>query len=88
MSNERFDRLESQLAEVIQAVGTMQARIDSIEGTLLLAMRSGFTSLQASIDDIDYDLNVAEVQIERSARLTRKLHRRVATIETRLDESL
>ena len=63
----------------------MQARIDSIEGTLLIAMRSGFNSLQIAIDDIDYDLNIAEVQTERNARLNRKLHQRVAAIEARLD---
>jgi FtsZ-binding cell division protein ZapB len=86
MSDERFNRLESQLTQVIQAVNAMQTRIDSIEGTLLLAMRSGFESLQTAIDDIDYDLNVAEVQTERNARLNRKLHQRVTAIEARLDE--
>lgn len=85
MSNERFDRLENQLAQVIEAVSAMQTRIDSIEGTLLIAMRSGFNSLQTAIDDIDYDLNIAEVQTERNARLNRKLHQRVAAIEARLD---
>jgi FtsZ-binding cell division protein ZapB len=100
MSEERFDRLESQLAQVIDGMGMMQAnmttmqanmttmqnRIDSIEGTLLIAMRSGFESLQTAIDDIDYDLNIAEVQTERNARLNRKLHQRVTAIEARLDD--
>ncbi len=56
MSDERFDRLENQLTQLIQAVsaiqnriggieGTLQNRIDSIEGNLLIAMRSGFDSL-------------------------------------------
>jgi septal ring factor EnvC (AmiA/AmiB activator) len=107
MSNERFDRLESQLAQVINGMGAMQTniaamqtnisamqtnisamqtRIDSIEGTLLVAMRSGFESLQTAINDIDYDLNVAEVQSERNARLNRKLNQRVTAIEARLDD--
>jgi hypothetical protein len=93
MSDERFDRIENQLAQVINGMGTMQAnmtamqtRIDSIEGTLLVAMRSGFESLQTAIDDIDYDLNVAEIQTERNARLNRKLNQRVTAIETRLDD--
>jgi hypothetical protein len=93
MSDERFDRIENQLAQVINGMGTMQAnmtamqtRIDSIEGTLLVAMRSGFESLQTAIDDIDYDLNVAEVQTERNARLNRKLNQRVTAIETRLND--
>jgi hypothetical protein len=67
-------------------MSTMQSRIDSIEGTLLIAMRSGFESLQTAIDDIDYDLNISEVQSERNARLNRKLNQRVTAIETRLDE--
>ena len=85
-------RLEHQLNQVINGMSAMQAnmtamqaRIDSIEGTLLIAMRSGFNSLQIAIDDIDYDLNIAEVQTERNARLNRKLHQRVAAIEARLD---
>jgi L-ribulose-5-phosphate 3-epimerase UlaE len=86
MSEERFDRLENQLAQVIQAVSAMQKRIDSIEGTLLIAMRSGFESLQTSIDEIDHDLNIAEVQSERNARLNRKLNQRVTAIEARLDD--
>jgi hypothetical protein len=86
MSEERFDRLENQLAQVIQAVSAMQNRIDIIEGTLLVAMRSGFESLQTSIDEIDHDLNIAEVQSERNARLNRKLNQRVTAIEARLDD--
>jgi protein tyrosine phosphatase (PTP) superfamily phosphohydrolase (DUF442 family) len=85
-------RLESQLAQVIEGMGVMQAtitamqnRIDSIEGTLLVAMRSGFESLQTSIDEIDHDLNIAEIQAERNARLNRKLNQRVTAIEARLD---
>jgi hypothetical protein len=95
-------RLESQLAQVIEGMGVMQAnmtaiqanmtamqnRIDSIEGTLLVAMRSGFESLQTSIDEIDHDLNIAEVQSERNARLNRKLNQRVTAIEARLDDLL
>jgi chaperonin cofactor prefoldin len=86
MSEARFDRLESQLAQVIQSIAAMQTRIDSIEGTLLVAMRLGFDSLQTSIDDLDYDLNVTEIQTERNTRRTRKLHQRVTAIEARLDE--
>jgi hypothetical protein len=93
MSEERFDRLENQLAQVIEGMHVMQAnmtvmqnRIDSIEGTLLVAMRSGFESLQTSIDEIDHDLNIAEVQSERNARLNRKLNQRVTAIEARLDD--
>lgn len=88
MSEARFDRLEHQLSQVIQGMAAMQTRIDSIEGTLLVAMRLGFDSLQSAIDDLDYDLNVTEVQTERNTRRTRKLHQRVTAIEARLDQDL
>jgi chaperonin cofactor prefoldin len=88
MSEARFDRLENQLSQVIESMTAMQTRIDSIEGTLLVAMRLGFDSLKSAIDDLDYDLNVTEIQIERNTRRTRKLHQRVTAIEARLDDDL
>jgi chromosome segregation ATPase len=100
MSEERFDRLENQLTQVIQAmtvmqqnmtvmqqnITAMQTRIDSVEGTLMVAMRSGFDSLQTAINDLNVDLNVMEVQTERNARKSRRINQRVTAIETRLDD--
>jgi chromosome segregation ATPase len=86
MSEERFDRLESQLAHIVQAMTVMQTRIDSIEGTLMLAMRSGFDSLQTAINDLNVDLNVMEVQTEQNARKNRRINQRVTAIEARLDD--
>jgi septal ring factor EnvC (AmiA/AmiB activator) len=93
MSEERFDRLESQLAQVIQGMMvmqenliSMQARIDSVEGTLMVAMRSGFDSLQTAINDLNVDLNVMEIQTERNARKNRRINQRVTAIEARLDD--
>ncbi len=93
MSEERFDRLENQLTQVIQGMTVMQqnltamqARIDSVEGTLMVAMRSGFDSLQSAINDLNVDLNVMEVQTERNARKNRRINQRVTAIEARLDD--
>jgi septal ring factor EnvC (AmiA/AmiB activator) len=93
MSEERFDRLENQLTQVIQGMTVMQqnltamqTRIDSVEGTLMVAMRSGFDSLQTAINDLNVDLNVMEIQTERNARKNRRINQRVTTIEARLDD--
>jgi chaperonin cofactor prefoldin len=93
MSEERFDRLDGQLSQVIQGMTTMQqnmttmqTRIDSIEGTLMVAMRSGFDSLQTAINDLNVDLNVLEVQTERNARKNRRINQRVTALEARLDD--
>jgi chromosome segregation ATPase len=115
MSDERFDRLESQLSQVIESIATMQQnmatkqdlavveqkvsgieqkvtalgnnldavredvislrhRVESNEGTLLVAIRDGFRRQDDSIDDLNYDLSVNE-------RKTRRLSRRVARLE-------
>jgi uncharacterized coiled-coil protein SlyX len=102
MSDERFDRLESQLTQVIQAIGNMQQnlaaveqkvtalgnnldavredvialrrRVESNEGTVLVAIRDGFRSQEDSINDLNYDLSVNE-------RKTRRLSRRVSRLE-------
>ncbi len=121
MSAERFDRLESQLSQVIQSIATMQQnmatkqdmfaieqrvsaieqkvsamqnnidavredinslrrRVESNEGTLIVAIREGFRSQEDSINDINYDLSVNE-------RKTRRLSRRVTRLERQdLDE--
>jgi chaperonin cofactor prefoldin len=93
MSEERFDRLENQLTQVIQGMTvmqenltSMQTRIDSVEGTLMVAMRSGFDSLATAINDLNVDLNVMEVQTERNARKNRRINQRVTAIESRLDD--
>jgi hypothetical protein len=59
MSEERFDRLESQLDRVIQGMAAMQTRIDSIEGTLQTRIDSIEGTLQTRIDSIEGTLMVA-----------------------------
>jgi chaperonin cofactor prefoldin len=86
MSEERFDRLENQLSQIVQAMTVMQNRIDSIEGTLMMAMRSGFDSRQVAINDLNVDLNVMEVQTERNASKSRRVNQRVTALEARVDD--
>jgi chromosome segregation ATPase len=109
MSEERFDRLESQLSQVIQGMGMMQhnmatmqqnmtvveqkvsamqnnldaarediaslrRRVDSNEGTIIVAIRDGFRSRETLMDDINFDLAANE-------RKTRRLSRRVSRLE-------
>ena len=123
MSEERFDRLENQLTQVIQSIASMQQnmasmqqnmaaveqkvsaieqkvsaveqkvsamqnnidaaredinslrhRVESNEGTLIVAIREGFRSQDNSMNDINYDLSVNE-------RKTRRLGRRVTRLE-------
>jgi uncharacterized coiled-coil protein SlyX len=102
MSDERFDRLESQLSQLIQSVAfieqkvttieqkvtalgnnldavredviVLRRRVESNEGTLLVAIRDGFRRQEDSIDDLNYDLSVNE-------RKTRRLSRRVSRLE-------
>jgi predicted nucleic acid-binding Zn-ribbon protein len=111
MSEERFDRLESQLSQVIQGmtviqqnmttkqdlatveqkVSAMQNNIDAVrediislrqrvesnEGTLIVAIREGFRRQEDFINDLNFDLTNNE-------RKTRRLSRRVTRLE-RLD---
>jgi chromosome segregation ATPase len=107
MSEERLERIENQLAQLIQAIsGTEQKissmdqkissmdqnlnavqedvnglrrRIDSVEGTLLTAMRDGFKRQSDYADDLNYDLAVNE-------RKTRRLSRRVSRLERTAEE--
>jgi archaellum component FlaC len=100
MSEERLERIENQLAQLIQAIsGTNQKissmeqnlnavredvsglrrRIDSVEGTLLTAMRDGFKRQSDYADDLNYDLAVNE-------RKTRRLSRRVSRLERTAEE--
>lgn len=99
MSEERLERIENQLSQVIQAVGTMQQnmtvmqqnmmamqnRMDSMEGTLLTTMTGGFNSLQNYIIDLDTDLAHNERKTEDNARNSRRLNHRLMRLENRND---
>jgi phage shock protein A len=93
MSEERLERIENQLSQVIQAVGVMQQnmmamqnRMDSMEGTLLTTMTDGFNSLQNYIIDLDTDLAQNERKTEDNARNNRRLNQRLMRLENRNDD--
>ncbi len=90
MSEERLERIENQLSQVIQAVAvmqqnmiTMQNRMDSMEGTLLTTMTGGFNSLQTYLTDLDIDLAKNERDTEDNARKNRRLNQRLMRVEQR-----
>ncbi len=93
MSEERLERIENQLSQVIQAVTTMQQnmmamqnRMDSMEGTLITTMTGGFNSLQNYIIDLDTDLVQNERKTEDNARNNRRLNQRLMRLENRNDD--
>ena len=59
MSEERFDRLENQLAQVIQAIGTMQQNIGTMQQNMVSmnqnidALREDVTALRHRIDSVE-----------------------------------
>jgi chromosome segregation ATPase len=95
MSEERLERIENQLGQVLQAITGMQQdmtamkqnqnalredvialrhRIDSVEGTVKIAITDGFRSHDLYLDDINTDL-------ANNERQTRRLRRRVDRLE-------
>jgi chromosome segregation ATPase len=100
MSEERLERIENQLTQVIQAVSgmqqnmtvmqqnmtVMQQNIDSTRGALLTVMNDGFTSLNKQVNDINVDLTVNEKKTEDNARKIRRVNQRLMQAEERQDE--
>jgi uncharacterized coiled-coil protein SlyX len=62
MSEERFDRLESQLAQVIQAIGTMQQNI---------ATKQDLAIVQQTVSDIRTDIAVLSERVDNLEQTTR-----------------
>ena len=58
---------------------SIRQRVDSSEGTILVAMREGFNSLRNYLDDLNYE-------VADNARATRLLKRRVARLERKDNE--
>ncbi len=115
MSEERFDRLESQLTQVIQGMTVMQQnmavmqqnmtvmqqnmatkqdladleealrnRIDSVDGTLSMAIREGFNRLHEEITDLNIDLAIEELKTENIEIKTESNERKVRRLNQRL----
>lgn len=58
---------------------SIRQRVDSSEGTILVAVREGFNSLRNYLDDLNYE-------VADNARATRLLKRRVARLERKDNE--
>jgi chromosome segregation ATPase len=57
----------------------IRQRVDSSEGTILVAVREGFNSLRNYLDDLNYE-------VADNARATRLLKRRVSRLERKDNE--
>jgi uncharacterized coiled-coil protein SlyX len=100
MSEERLERIENQLGQVLQGITgldrrmtglesrmtRMENRVDVMEGTLLMTMRGGFNSLRGNINDVDIDLARNERKTDDNARQIRRLNRRLMFLEGRTEE--
>lgn len=71
MSEERFDRLESQLSQVIEGMGTMQQNMTAMQrnfedkqNLMLQIMTSGFAALNQRVDNIETSLNHLSQQVD------------------------
>ena len=90
MSEERFDRIEAQIADLASQVTnsnrSLEDRISVLEGTLLATMRGGFNNLRGTVNDIDADLAKVEQRAEDTARKVRRLNQRLMHLEGRTEE--
>jgi chromosome segregation ATPase len=93
---ERIEAQISELRELIQQntiamqqnmnamredISLLRQRDDSLEGTVILAMREGFNSLRNYLDDLNYDLAAVEQKVSDGERKQRRLNRRVSRLE-------
>jgi uncharacterized coiled-coil DUF342 family protein len=93
---ERIEAQISQLRELMQQnmattqqnmnamredINILRQRSDSLEGTVIVAMREGFNSLRNYLDDLNYDLAAVESKVSDGERKQRRLNRRVARLE-------
>ncbi len=69
MSEERFDRLESQLAQVIQAIGTMQQNMTSMQQNM--ATKQDMAVIQQTVSDIRTDIAVLSERVDSLEHTTR-----------------
>jgi hypothetical protein len=86
MSEEKLDRIERQLELIAQGMTSMSSRIDTLEGTLTIAIREGFESLRSYQVDLDRDLGLNEQKTEDNARRTRRINHRLTDLERRSED--
>jgi chromosome segregation ATPase len=69
-----MNAMQQNINAVREDITGLRQRMDSIEGTTIVAIRGGFDSLRTYLDDLNYDLADNE-------RKTRRLARRVSRLE-------
>jgi FtsZ-binding cell division protein ZapB len=95
MSEERFDRLENQLSQVIQSIATMQQNMTAMNQNID-ALREDVVALRHRIDSVEGSQNIIiregfqslmsynddlNYEMSDTARQTRLLKRRVIRLE-------
>jgi chromosome segregation ATPase len=76
---QNMNAMQQNMNAVREDVTVLRQRVESIEGTVIVAMREGFNSLHSYLDDLNYE-------VADNARSTRLLKRRIARLE-RKDEN-
>jgi uncharacterized coiled-coil protein SlyX len=76
MSEERFDRLESQLSQVIQAIGTMQQDMTAMQQNMAtmqqnMATKQDIAVVQQTVSDIRTDIAVLSERVDSLEQTTR-----------------
>jgi FtsZ-binding cell division protein ZapB len=99
MSEERFDRIESQLTQVIQAIGTMQQNMGAMNQNID-ALREDVIALRHRIDSVEGSQQIIiregfqslmsynddlNYELADTARQNRLLKRRVIRLERKED---
>lgn len=95
MTEERLERIEKQLEQVLEVlggvgnrltaleqnqnavredIGALRNRIDSVEGTVQVAIADGFASHDLYLDDLNFDL-------AQNERAVRRMNRRIERLE-------
>jgi chromosome segregation ATPase len=69
-----MNAMQQNINAVREDITGLRQRMDSIEGTTIVAIRGGFDSLRTYLDDLNYDLADNE-------RKTRRLARRISRLE-------
>jgi hypothetical protein len=69
MSEERFDRIESQLNQVIQAIGAMQQNMIAMQQNM--ATKQDLAVVQQTVSDIRTDIAVLSDRVDSLEHTTR-----------------
>jgi chromosome segregation ATPase len=80
-TQQNMNAMQQNMNAMREDITILRQRSDSIEGTVIVAMREGFNSLRNYLDDLNYDLAEVERNVSDGERKQRRLNRRVARLE-------